>query len=39
MQMGLVEMIQDVVQRAADHRVPTEYPGQLDLDNARPSPT
>src|SRR5210317_302291 len=35
MQMGLVEMIEDVVKRAADHRVPTEYPGQLDLDNAK----
>jgi len=35
MQMGLVEMIQDVVKRAADHRVPTEYPGQLDLENSR----
>jgi methylmalonyl-CoA mutase len=35
MQMGLVEMIEDVVQRAADKRVPTEYPGQLDLDNAK----
>jgi methylmalonyl-CoA mutase len=34
MNMGLVEMIQDVVKRAADHRVPTEYPGQPDLDNA-----
>jgi methylmalonyl-CoA mutase len=35
MQMGLVEMIGDVVKRAADHRVPTKYPGQLDLDDAR----
>src|SRR5210317_421461 len=35
MQLGLVEMIEDVVKRAADHRVPTEYPGQLDLDNAK----
>jgi methylmalonyl-CoA mutase len=35
MQMGLVEMIEDVVKRAADHRIPTEYPGQLELDNAR----
>jgi methylmalonyl-CoA mutase len=31
MGMGLVEMIHDVVERAAEHRVPTEYPGQLDL--------
>ena len=35
MQMGLVEMIEDVVQRAADNRVPTEYPGQLDLENSK----
>jgi len=34
MGMGLVEMIEDVVKRAADHRVPTEFPGQPDLDNA-----
>jgi methylmalonyl-CoA mutase len=34
MRMGLVEMIEDVVKRAADHRVPTEFPGQPDLDNA-----
>ena len=31
MHMGLVEMIHDVVERAAEHRVPTEYPGQIDL--------
>ncbi len=31
MHMGLVEMIHDVVERAAQHRVPTEYPGQIDL--------
>jgi len=31
MHMGLVEMIQDVVERATSHRVPTEYPGQIDL--------
>jgi methylmalonyl-CoA mutase len=31
MHMGLVEMIQDVVERAARHRVPTEFPGQIDL--------
>jgi methylmalonyl-CoA mutase len=35
MNMGLVEMIKDVVERAARHRVPTEYPGQLDLADAR----
>ncbi len=35
MGMGLVEMIEDVVKRAADHRVPTEYPGQLDTGDAR----
>ncbi len=35
MHMGLVEMIEDVVKRTAGHRVPTEYPGQLDLSNAR----
>ena len=34
MGMGLVEMIEDVVKRAADHRVPTGFPGQPDLDNA-----
>ncbi len=33
MGMGLVEMIEDVVKRAADHRVPTRLPGQLDPDN------
>ncbi|HET6564472.1 MAG TPA: cobalamin B12-binding domain-containing protein, partial [Xanthomonadales bacterium] len=31
MNLGLVEMIQDVVKRAADHRVKTEYPGQVDI--------
>ena len=35
MQLGLVEMIQDVVKRTADQRIPTEYPGQFDLANAR----
>ena len=35
MHMGLVEMIEDVVERAAQHRVPTEYPGQLDLADSR----
>jgi methylmalonyl-CoA mutase len=35
MGMGLVEMIEDVVRRAAGQRIPTRYPGQLDLDNAR----
>ena len=35
MGMGLVEMIEDVVKRAADHRIPTEYPGQLDTGDAR----
>jgi methylmalonyl-CoA mutase len=35
MQLGLVEMIEDVVKRAADRRIPTEFPGQLDLDNAK----
>ncbi len=34
MKMGLVEMIGDVVQRTAKNRLPTEYPGQLELDNA-----
>ncbi len=33
MGMGLVEMIEDVVHRAAGHRVPTGYPGQLDPEN------
>jgi len=31
MHMGLVEMIHDVVERAAERRVPTQYPGQVDL--------
>ena len=35
MRMGLVEMIEDVVQRTAKNRVPTDYPGQIELDNAR----
>jgi methylmalonyl-CoA mutase len=35
MGMGLVEMIEDVVKRAADHRVSTRYPGQLDLDDSK----
>jgi len=35
MQMGLVEMIQDVVQRTSAKRLTTEYPGQLDPDDAR----
>jgi methylmalonyl-CoA mutase len=35
MKMGLVEMIGDVVQRTAKNRKPTEYPGQLELENAR----
>ena len=35
MDMGLVEMIEDVVKRAAEHRVPTEYPGQPDIQSAR----
>jgi methylmalonyl-CoA mutase len=35
MGMGLVEMIEDVVKRAARHRVPTEFPGQPDLASAR----
>jgi methylmalonyl-CoA mutase len=35
MGMGLVEMIEDVVKRAAKHRQPTEFPGQLDLENAK----
>ncbi len=29
MQMGLVEMIGDVVQRTAKNRIPTEYPGEF----------
>ncbi|NND58160.1 MAG: methylmalonyl-CoA mutase [Xanthomonadales bacterium] len=33
MGMGLVEMIEDVVKRAADHRVLTEHPGQLKLED------
>jgi methylmalonyl-CoA mutase len=35
MQMGLVEMIQDVVQRTADQRIPTVYPGRFNPDDAR----
>ena len=35
MQMGLVEMIEDVVQRTAKQRVATEYPGQLKLDDSK----
>jgi len=35
MKMGLVEMIEDVVQRTAKTRIPTQYPGQLELNNAR----
>jgi len=35
MKMGLVEMIEDVVQRTAKNRTPTQYPGQLELDNAQ----
>jgi len=35
MQLGLVHMIEDVVRRAANHRVPTEYPGKLDLTDSR----
>ena len=35
MHLGLVEMIHDVVERAAQKRVPTEYPGQLDLDDSK----
>jgi len=35
MHLGLVEMIHDVVERAAKRRVPTEYPGQLDLDDSK----
>jgi len=35
MHMGLVEMIHDVVERAAQHRVPTEFPGQIDLADDR----
>jgi methylmalonyl-CoA mutase len=35
MKMGLVEMIEDVVQRTAQTRIPTQYPGQLELNNAR----
>jgi methylmalonyl-CoA mutase len=35
MHMGLVEMIHDVVERAAGCRVPTEYPGRIDLDDDR----
>jgi len=31
MHMGLVEMIHDVVERASEHRLPTGYPGQIDL--------
>ena len=30
MEMGLVEMIEDVVKRTAAQRIPTEYPGQFD---------
>ncbi len=35
MKMGLVEMIEDVVQRTTKHRIPTEYPGQVDLEDAK----
>jgi methylmalonyl-CoA mutase len=35
MHMGLVEMIEDVVERAASKRVPTEHPGQLDFADDR----
>jgi methylmalonyl-CoA mutase len=35
MEMGLVEMIEDVVKRAAENRIPTEFPGQGDLGDAR----
>ncbi|HET6593107.1 MAG TPA: methylmalonyl-CoA mutase family protein, partial [Xanthomonadales bacterium] len=35
MNMGLVEMIHDVVERAAACRVPTEYPGRIDLADDR----
>ena len=35
MKLGLVEMIEDVVQRTVKNRIPTEYPGQLELDNDR----
>jgi methylmalonyl-CoA mutase len=35
MKLGLVEMIEDVVQRTAKNRIPTEYPGQRKLDNDR----
>ena len=35
MKMGLVEMIHDVVQRTADQRMPTVYPGQFNPDDAR----
>jgi len=35
MHLGLLEMIHDVVERAAEHRVPTEYPGQIDLADDR----
>ena len=35
MKLGLVEMIQDVVQRTSAKRLTTEYPGQLDPDDAR----
>ena len=34
MGMGLVEMIEDVVKRTADHRIPTQYPGQVLADDA-----
>jgi methylmalonyl-CoA mutase len=33
MEMGLVEMIEDVVNRTSDGRVATEYPGQVDIGN------
>jgi methylmalonyl-CoA mutase len=35
MKMGLVEMIEDLMQRTTKSRIPTKYPGQLELDNAR----
>jgi methylmalonyl-CoA mutase len=35
MQMGLVEMIEDVVQRTAENRIATQYPGRLEPDNSK----
>ena len=35
MGMGLVEMIEDVVKRTTEHRVPTEFPGRPDVNDSK----